>query len=85
MFFALKVFQAFERYTKVASGGYTSISDVRNPSNVRPKDMQESFWLAETLKYLYLLFCDDKQIINKIFDSYVINTEGHLFPRRVST
>jgi len=81
--FVLKVFQAFEKYTKVSSGGYTSIDDVRNPSNVRPKDMMESFWIAETLKYLYLLFCDDKQIVNKLLDSYIFNTEGHIHPRRV--
>ena len=77
------MFKAFEKYTKVSSGGYTSIDDVRNPSNVRPKDMQESFWTGETLKYLYLTFCDDKEVINKLLDSYVFNTEGHLFPRRL--
>lgn len=36
-----------------------------------------SFFLAETLKYLYLLFSDDSLLpLNK----YVLNTEAHPFP-----
>lgn len=38
----------------------------------------ESFFLAETLKYLYLLFDDDKTDIP--LDKYVFNTEGHPLP-----
>jgi mannosyl-oligosaccharide alpha-1,2-mannosidase len=37
-------------------------------------DQQQSFFLAETLKYLYLLFCDDSVIP---LDEYVFNTEAH--------
>jgi len=32
------------------------------------------------LKYLFLLFSDDKQLIYKILNNYVINTEAHLLP-----
>lgn len=72
--------QAFEKYTKVPDG-YTSIGNVRDPANLRPKDMMESFFLGETLKYLYLLFADDpKSLID--LDKYVINTEAHLLPIR---
>ena len=39
-----------------------------------PYDRMESFFLAETLKYLYLLFCDDDVIS---LDEYVFNTEAH--------
>ena len=54
------IFQGIEKYTKVKHG-YTTIGNVRNPLDLRPKDMMESFFLGETLKYLYLLFAD-KQV-----------------------
>lgn len=71
-----KIFQGIEGYTKV-SGGYTTIGNVRNPIDTRPKDMMESFFLGETLKYLYLLFADKHEID---LDKWVFNTEAHLFP-----
>jgi hypothetical protein len=40
-------------------------------------DQMESFFLAETLKYLYLLY-DDDNFINT--GHYVFNTEGHPIP-----
>ncbi|XP_057672732.1 endoplasmic reticulum mannosyl-oligosaccharide 1,2-alpha-mannosidase [Diorhabda carinulata] len=72
-----KIFQGFEKYTKVVNG-YTSIGNVRNAANVRPKDMMESFFLSETLKYLYLLFSDNPKLLN--LDEYVINSEAHPLP-----
>ena len=42
-------------------------------------DEQESFWAAETLKYLYLIFEDQEQFS---LDEWVFSTEGHLFKRR---
>ncbi|CCE65388.1 hypothetical protein TPHA_0L00320 [Tetrapisispora phaffii CBS 4417] len=41
----------------------------------KKRDNMESFWLAETLKYLYLLFEDDVEL-----DKMVFNTEAHPFP-----
>ena len=38
---------------------------------------QQSFFLAETLKYLYLLFSDDSVIP---LDQWVFNTEAHPLP-----
>ena len=38
----------------------------------------ESFFLGETLKYLYLLFSDNFDLIS--LDKYVFNTEAHLLP-----
>lgn len=73
------VFQSFEKYTKVKHG-YTSIGNVKNVLNTRPRDMMESFFLGETLKYFYLLFSDDRKEID--LDKYVFNTEAHLFPIR---
>jgi hypothetical protein len=37
----------------------------------------DSFFLAETLKYLYLLFDFDNFVHQK---DYTFNTEAHLFP-----
>ena len=42
-------------------------------------DNMESFFFAETLKYLFLLFSDDSVIS---LDDYVFNTECHPFSRR---
>lgn len=69
--------QAFEKYTKT-SIGYTSIGNVKSIQNTRPKDMMESFFLGETLKYLYLLFADDRYLIS--LDQYVFNSEAHPLP-----
>ena len=45
------------------------------------EDRQESFFLSETCKYLYLLF-DTENHINKNGDQYIFTTEGHVFPVR---
>lgn len=71
-----QIFQAFEKHCKVESGGYSSIDDVdaESPGKV---DKMETFWLSETLKYLYLLFADrDTLPLNK----WVLNTEAHPLP-----
>lgn len=63
---------------QVPTGGYTSINNVQNPSNPEPRDKMESFFLGETLKYMFLLFSDDIDLIN--LDKYVFNTEAHPLP-----
>ena len=68
-----ELFSAYEKHCKVASGGYVGIRDV-NSANPPLDDTQQTFWLAETLKYLYLLFSDDSVIP---LDEYVFNTEAH--------
>ncbi|KAJ8339446.1 hypothetical protein SKAU_G00362320 [Synaphobranchus kaupii] len=73
-----KIFESFNKYTRVPSGGYTSISNVRDPTNPSPRDKMESFFLGETLKYFYLLFSDDPELVS--LDKYVFNTEAHPFP-----
>lgn len=72
-----KIFQGFETYTKVVNG-YTSIGNVRNAANVRPRDMMESFFLSETLKYLFLLFSDDPKLVD--VEKVVVNSEAHPLP-----
>ncbi|RNA09413.1 endoplasmic reticulum mannosyl-oligosaccharide 1-2-alpha-mannosidase-like [Brachionus plicatilis] len=74
-----KIFEAFEKYTKVENGGYSSINDVTSPERVNFRDKMESFFLAETLKYLYLLFEDEKSE-NLDLKHWLINTEAHLIP-----
>ncbi|XP_037814932.1 endoplasmic reticulum mannosyl-oligosaccharide 1,2-alpha-mannosidase [Lucilia sericata] len=73
------IFQAFEKYTKV-SHGYSSIGNVKNIFNTRLRDMMESFWLGETLKYFYLLFSDSPKEID--LEQWIFNTEAHPLPIR---
>ncbi|XP_029367289.1 mannosidase, alpha, class 1B, member 1b [Echeneis naucrates] len=73
-----EILQNFNKYTKVSSGGYTSINNVRDPEYPSPRDKMESFFLGETLKYLYLLFSDDPNLIS--LEQYVFNTEAHPLP-----
>lgn len=70
------IFQAFEKNSRTDSG-YVGLKDV----NTGTKDnMMQSFFLAETLKYLYLLFSPPSYIS---FDEWVFNTEAH--PLRIYT
>ncbi|GFO45639.1 mannosyl-oligosaccharide 1,2-alpha-mannosidase [Plakobranchus ocellatus] len=73
-----QIFLAFEKHTKLKDGGYSSIANVKDAGNPRFKDKMESFFLSETLKYLYLLFSDDPNLMN--LDTWVFNTEGHPLP-----
>ncbi|GLA33948.1 mannosyl-oligosaccharide alpha-1,2-mannosidase [Aspergillus niger] len=73
-----EIFKAFQRHTRVKDGeGYTSLSDVTIAPPKR-RDNMESFWLAETLKYLYLLFSPNDFLP---LTDVVFNTEAHVFPR----
>jgi len=70
---AYEMFAAFQKHCK-APYGYSSLSDVRNP---RQKDEQESFWLAETLKYFYLIFAP-RTAFN--LEEWVLSTEAQPLP-----
>jgi mannosidase alpha-like ER degradation enhancer 2 len=59
-----------EKYCKVEAG-YASLRDVRTKEK---SDRMESFFLTETLKYLYLLFAPPEKIDLK---TVVFNTEAH--------
>lgn len=64
------IFQAFEKNSRTETG-YVGLKDV----NTGVKDnMMQSFFLAETLKYLYLLFSPPSVIP---LDKWVFNTEAH--------
>jgi hypothetical protein len=72
-----KIFQNIETYCKVSSGGYSGLLDVsisQSDLSTNGNDLQQSYFIAETLKYLFLLFSPNSTIS---LDHYVFTTEGH--------
>jgi mannosyl-oligosaccharide alpha-1,2-mannosidase len=69
-----KIFEAMEKNCRVENG----FSGLNNVNIMPPQydDFQQSFFLAETLKYLYLLFSPTNVIP---LDQWVFNTEAHPF------
>ena len=67
-----EVFEAIDKYCRTPKA-YGAHPDVNNP-NRKPDDRMESFFLAETMKYLYLIQDPDQPIT---LDKYVFNTEAH--------
>eukprot|EP01122_Echinamoeba_exundans_P013316 TRINITY_DN5796_c0_g1_i1.p1 TRINITY_DN5796_c0_g1~~TRINITY_DN5796_c0_g1_i1.p1 ORF type:complete len:561 (-),score=93.02 TRINITY_DN5796_c0_g1_i1:51-1733(-) len=67
-----KMFQAFEKECKT-DAAYSGVRDVTRVGSGKD-DKMESFFLAETLKYLYLLFSPVEHVSLKKF---VFNTEAH--------
>lgn len=57
-------------------GGFSGLKNVYRVDSSKD-DVQQSFFLAETLKYLYLLFSEDDLIP---LDAWVLNTEAHPLP-----
>lgn len=53
--------------------GHAGIEDVTSSSPTK-QDRMESFWMAETLKYFYLIFAEPDVVS---LDEYVLNTEAH--------
>ncbi|XP_077193763.1 mannosyl-oligosaccharide 1,2-alpha-mannosidase IC [Paroedura picta] len=70
-----EVVEALEKYCRVEAG-FSGIRDVYT-TNPAHDNMQQSFFLAETLKYLYLLFCEDDVLS---LEDWVFNTEAHPLP-----
>uniref|UniRef100_A0A0N5AJW1 alpha-1,2-Mannosidase n=1 Tax=Syphacia muris TaxID=451379 RepID=A0A0N5AJW1_9BILA len=71
-----EAFKALLKYAKVENG-FSSVNSVKRIP-VLYRDMMESFFLAETLKYLYLLFDDEGTDIP--LSTFVFNSEGHPLP-----
>src|SRR5436190_3341403 len=65
-----KMFNDFVKYCRTEAG-YAALSDIVNKTQ---RDEMESFALAETFKYFYLLFAPPGAID---FDHVVFNTEAH--------
>jgi mannosidase alpha-like ER degradation enhancer 2 len=68
-------FDALARHTRAGSA-YTTLKNVETK---KKGDLMPSYFLAETLKYLYLLYAPPETLP---FDDIVFNTEAHPFRRR---
>ncbi|KAJ1674112.1 hypothetical protein EV182_003939 [Spiromyces aspiralis] len=71
-----QIFLAIENYTKtpIAYSAYDNV--MRTNQHKQWRDSMESFFLGETLKYLYLTFSPSDLIS---LDEFVFNTEAHPF------
>ena len=69
-----KMFDDFVKYCR-AEAGYTALADVISK---QPLDEMQSFVLAETFKYFYLLFAPSETLQ---FDGVIFNTEAHPLKR----
>ncbi|KAI9800034.1 MAG: hypothetical protein M1833_003563 [Piccolia ochrophora] len=69
---AWDMFTSITKHTKTSLAN-AGISDVTS-SAPKQSDRMESFWLAETLKYFYLIFSEPDVVS---LDEYVFNTEAH--------
>jgi mannosidase alpha-like ER degradation enhancer 2 len=69
-----KMFDDFVKYCRT-DGGYAALADVITKQRL---DEMESFALAETFKYFYLLFAPSETLQ---FDRVIFNTEAHPLKR----
>lgn len=76
---AWKMFQSIDVATRTPIA-HAAVYDVRQRMPEK-SDRMESFWLAETLKYFYLIFSDPSVVS---LDEWVFNTEAHPFKRPTS-
>ncbi|ROV92874.1 hypothetical protein VSDG_06319 [Cytospora chrysosperma] len=74
---AWAMFQSIVDATKTATAN-SAIADVTVTGETVKLDSMESFWLAETLKYFYLIFSPPDVVS---LDEFVLNTEAHPFRR----
>jgi mannosyl-oligosaccharide alpha-1,2-mannosidase len=73
---AWEMFKAIQAITTTQYGN-AAIHDITaaDANGLPPKqDRMESFWMAETLKYLYLIYSEPSLLS---LDEYVLNTEAH--------
>jgi mannosyl-oligosaccharide alpha-1,2-mannosidase len=70
---AWSIVQAIEKSCKTQFG-YSALANVMDASEGMTDHMPSHF-VAETLKYLYLIFSPPEQVS---LDEYLFNTQGHL-------
>ncbi|KAK8872286.1 Endoplasmic reticulum mannosyl-oligosaccharide 1-2-alpha-mannosidase [Apiospora arundinis] len=75
---AWAMFQGIMKSTKTEYAN-SAIADVTVEAETEKQDSMESFWLAETLKYVYLIFSPPDLIS---LDEFVLNTEHHTCGKR---
>lgn len=68
-------FDSLARHTRAGS----AFTTLKNVETKEQGDLMPSYFLAETLKYLYLLYAPPETLR---FDSMVFNTEAHPFRKR---
>jgi hypothetical protein len=73
---AWTMFETIEKVTRTEIAA-SAIEDVTKAEPTK-MDSMESFWLAETLKYFYLIFSEFDVIS---LDEWVLNTEAHPLSR----
>ncbi|RCI10287.1 hypothetical protein L249_8556 [Ophiocordyceps polyrhachis-furcata BCC 54312] len=77
---AWEAFNSIVRRCRTGSG-YAQLNDVMKPDGGGYIDQMQSFFLAETLKYLYLIFAPESEVQLSLHDGdrskYVFNTEAH--------
>ena len=71
--------ESFQRIRSLCRTGaaYGGLNDVTQANGGGTQDDMESFWLAETLKYMYLIFADSPVHVQKSGNEFVFNTEAH--------
>lgn len=72
--------RALQQHARVPCG-YAAVNDVRTRAH---EDRMDSFVLAETFKYLYMLFGEDRDLPVPLGD-YVLTTEAHFLPLALAT
>ncbi|XP_053310695.1 mannosyl-oligosaccharide 1,2-alpha-mannosidase IC [Spea bombifrons] len=70
-----EIVQALEKHCRIESG-FSGIRDVY-AATPNYDNVQQSFFMSETLKYLYLLFSEDDLLS---LEDWVFNTEAHPLP-----
>ncbi|KAL2814688.1 glycoside hydrolase [Aspergillus cavernicola] len=71
---AWEMFEVIESYTNTEFGNAALRDVMQQPPE--KEDSMESFWMAETLKYFYLIFSEPDLVS---LDEFVFNTEAHPF------
>ncbi|XP_033095276.1 ER degradation-enhancing alpha-mannosidase-like protein 3 isoform X2 [Anneissia japonica] len=70
-----QIVDSLQQYARVPCG-FAAIRDVRTGGH---EDRMDSYVLAETFKYLYLLFAESEEL-GVAIDQYLFTTEAHLLP-----
>ncbi|PIN88567.1 hypothetical protein AB205_0172920, partial [Aquarana catesbeiana] len=70
-----EIAQALDTYCRIENG-FSGIRDVYT-TTPNHDNVQQSFFMSETLKYLYLLFSEDDLLS---LEDWVFNTEAHPLP-----
>eukprot|EP01083_Nonionella_stella_P125911 380889_1 len=69
---ALKLLRSINEHCRTECG-FAALSSVQSKQK---EDLMDSFFLSETLKYLYLIFADNHWAVT---DNVIFNTEAHIF------